>query len=92
MAQETNVLATKTERFRQFMDICLQEDIESLKGFPVKETATNLGMSILMLLMAVLHLLHTIFQFAFSLVAAGSDLLVKVLVKIMPAPKMKEAK
>jgi len=83
---------TKAERLRQIMDVCLKEDIENLKGFPLRETSVNLGIGFLFLLMAVLHLLHTICQFGFSLVAAISDLLVKGLVKIMPAPKMaKEA-
>lgn len=86
MAQETQL--TKTERFRQFMDSCLQDDINSLRGFPLKETSVNLGMGILMLLMAALHLLYTMCQFAFSLIATGSDLLVKALAKIMPSPKM----
>ena len=82
----------KADRFRQFMDSCLQDDIDSLRGFPLKETAINFGIGILMLLMAALHLLHKTCQLAFSLIAAGSDLLVKGLVKIMPAPKMaKEA-
>ena len=80
----SNELATKTERFRHYMNICLQEDIDSLSGFPLKETSVNLGIGALMLLMAALHLLHTAFQFAFSLVATTSELLVKALVKIMP--------
>ena len=88
MAQETKEPATKTERLREFMDSCLRDDIDSLQGFPLKETSINLGMGILMLLMAALHLIYAVCQFAFSLVAAISDLLVKGLVKIMPAPKM----
>lgn len=92
MALDTHKPATKTEKLRQFMDSCLQDDIDSLQGFPIKETSINLGMGILMLLMAALHLISTICQFAFSLVAAISELFVKGLVKIMPAPKVKEAK
>jgi len=88
MAEETKEPATKTERLRQFMDSCLRDDIDSLHGFPLKETSINLGIGILMLLMAALHLLYAMCQFAFSLVAAISDLFVKGLVKIMPAPKM----
>jgi len=47
---------TKTERFHRFMDSCLHDDIDSLHGWPLKETATNFGIGILMLLMAALHL------------------------------------
>lgn len=82
----------KADRFRQFMDSCLREDIDSLQGFPLKETSINLGIGILMLLMAALHLLHAALQWAFSLVATGCDLLVKGLVKVMPTPKAREAK
>lgn len=77
----------KTERFKQFVGVCLQEDIDSLRGFPLRETSLNLGIAVLMILMAALHLLHSALQFAFSLVAVASDLLVRGLVKIMPAPK-----
>jgi len=85
MAQKQEAV-TKTDRFRQFMDSCLQEDIDSLRGFPLKESAINFGIAILMLLMAALHLLHKACQLAFSLVATVSELLVKGLAKIMPAP------
>lgn len=87
-----NGTAVKTDRFRQFMDSCLQEDIESLHGFPLKEAAINFGIAILMMLMAALHLLHTACQLAFSLVATLSDLLVKGLVRVMPAARVKGAK
>jgi len=80
----------KINRFRQFMDSCLQDDIDGLRGFPLKETAINFGIGILMFLMVTLHLLTKALQLAYSLVATGCDLLVKGLVKIMPAPKMKE--
>ena len=69
------------------MDSCLQDDIDSLRGFPLKETTINFSIGILMFLMAALHLVVKSLQFAFSLVATGCDLLVKGLVKIMPAPK-----
>jgi len=83
---------TKTEKLHQFTNSCLQEDIDSLRGFPLKETSITLGLSCLMLLMAALHLFFAACQFALSLIATAGDLLVKVLVKIMPTPKESEVK
>ncbi len=80
----------KANKFRQFIDATLEDDIHSLKGWPLKETSINFGIGILMFLMAALHLIVAATQLAFSLIASVCDLLVKGLTKIMPAPKMKE--
>jgi len=79
---------TKTERFHRFIESCLQDDIDSLRGWPLVETATNFGIGILMFLMASLHLVISATQLAFSLIATVGDLLVKGLTKIMPAPRV----
>ncbi len=80
----------KTERLRQFLAICLKEDIIDARGIPIKEATINLGLSVLMVLVTALHLALTCWQFVVSLLLLGYDAIVKGLVKIMPAPKMKE--
>jgi len=80
----------KANKFRQFINATLEDDITTLKGWPLKETSINFGIGILMFFMAALHLVVAATQLAFSLIATACDLLVKALVKIMPAPKIKE--
>lgn len=96
----TQILTTtKTERFHRFIESCLQDDIDSLRGWPLAETATNFGIGILMFLMASLHLVISATQLAFSLIATVGDLLVKGLtiyyyictplfLKIMPVSRV----
>ena len=81
----------KTQRLNEFIEICLKEDINDLRGLPIKETSVNLGLSILMLLVTALHLALGLWQFVASLLLGGYDLIVKGLVKVMPAPKKEEA-
>ncbi len=88
MAQETKGTATKTERLREFIIICLNDDITDLRGLPVKETTINLGLGLLMVLVTILHFALNIWQFVVSLLLVGYDLITKGLVKIMPTPKM----
>lgn len=77
-----------TERLREFISICLQDDITDLRGLPVKETAINLGLGLLMVLVSILHFALNIWQFVVSLLLVGYDLVARDLAKIMPAPKM----
>lgn len=77
----------KTERLKEFIGICLKEDINDLRGLPIKETSVNLCLSVLMLLVTALHLALGLWQFVASLLLGGYDLIVKGLVKVMPAPK-----
>jgi hypothetical protein len=77
----------KTQRLKDFLGICLKEDVNDLRGIPVKESTVNLGFSILMLLVTALHLALSCWQFAVSLLLVGYDLIAKVLTKVMPAPK-----
>jgi len=92
MSQKRDVTATKIERFRETVNICLQPDIIDLRELPISETALNLGLDILMVLVVILHLALGIWQFATSLLLVGYDLTAKILTKIMPAPRMpKEA-
>lgn len=90
MAQEPRKPTTKTERLREFIGICLNDDITDLRGLPVRETSINLGLGFLMVLVTVLHFALNIWQFVVSLLLVGYDLIAKGLVKIMPAPKKAE--
>ena len=82
----------KTQRLKEFIGICLKEDVNDLRGLPVKETSINLGLSILMLLVTAVHLILSVWQLVVSLLLVGYDLIAKGLVKIMPTPKESEAK
>ena len=77
----------KTERLKEFVGMCLKEDIHDLRGLPVKETSANLGLGILMVLVTALNLALNIWQFVTSLLLVGYDGLTWVLVRIMPALK-----
>ena len=77
----------KTERLKEFLAIFQKENILSLKGWPIKEAAINLGLYTLMLLVTVLYVALGICQVAVSLVQGACDLIAKGLAKIMPAPK-----
>ena len=77
----------KTEEIKEFIRIVLKEDINDLRGLPIKETTINLGLSTLMVLVTALHLALAIWQFVVSLLLVGYDLITKGLVKIMPTPK-----
>lgn len=82
----------KTQRIREFLAICQKEDALNLRGWPIKETATNLGLYTLMLIVTAFYVALGICQVAVSLIQAATDLIAKGLVKIMPAPKItKEA-
>ena len=81
----------KTQRLKQFVSIVLQEDISDARDIEVKESSINLGLSVLMLLVTVIHLALSVWQFVVSLLLVGHDLIAKVLVKIMPSPKDKES-
>jgi len=80
----------KTERLREFLAIFQKENVLSLKGWSVKETAINLGLYALMLLVTALYVALGVCQVAASLIQGFSDLIAKGLVKIMPAPREEE--
>ena len=77
----------KTERIKAFIGMCLKEDTLDLKGWALKETATNLGLYILFLLVTAVHVALGICQVAASLLQGSCDLIAKGLVKVMPTPK-----
>ena len=81
---------TKAEKFRWYADYCLQDNNEILRGFPLRESAIDLGMGCLVLLMAALNLLTATLRFGLSLIAALTSLLAKGVAKIMPVPKVEE--
>ena len=81
----------KTERLKEFLAIFQKENTLSLKGWPVKETAINLGLYTLMLLVTALYVALGICQVAASLTQGVCDLIAKGLVKIMPAPRKEGA-
>ena len=81
---------TKHEKFKLYTGICLQENNEILRGFPIKESAIELGMGCLMLLMAALNFVTAALRFGLSLLAALSGLLAKGVARIMPGPKVTE--
>jgi len=87
MSQKRDVTATKIEGFRELVNICLRPDIIDLRELPISETALNLGLDVLMVLVAILHLALGIWQFATSLLLVGYDLTAKILTKIMPSPE-----
>jgi len=82
---------SKAERLKEFLLIFQKENILSLKGWPVKETATNLGLYTLMLLVTALYVALGICQVAASLIQGASDLIAKGLAKVMPAPREEQA-
>lgn len=89
MGNHTN----KTERLKEFIGIVLKEDTNDLRGLDFRETTVNLGLSILMVMVTVLHLVLSCWQFVVSLLLVGYDALSKGLERVMPAPKMgKETK
>lgn len=75
------------ERLKEFLAIFQKENTLSLRGWPIKETATNLGLYTLMLLVTALYVALGICQVAASLIQGACDLIAKGLVRIMPAPK-----
>ena len=77
----------KTQRLKDFIGICLREDINDARGIPVKEASINLGLGVLMILVTALHLALSCWQWIVSLLLVGYDFTVKGLIKIMPAPK-----
>lgn len=77
----------KTQRLKDFIGICLSENVNDPRGLPIKETAVNLGLSVLMVLVTALHLVLSCLQFGISVIVVGYDLIAKALPKIMPAPK-----
>ena len=82
----------KADQLKEAIGICFKVDNLGYKGWPLKETATNLGLYFLLLLVVILHVVLGILQLAASLVQTGCDLIANGLVKIMPAPKGSEAK
>ena len=78
---------SNAERIRVFMGMCLNEDTLDLKGWSIKETAPNLGLYILFLLVTAVHVALGICQVAASLLQGSCDLIAKGLVKVMPTPK-----
>jgi len=84
---------TKIGRIREFIGICLQDDIIDLREIGVKEAAINLGQGFLMILVTILHFALNIWQFVVSLLLVGYDGIAWVLGKILPrAVKEREAK
>ena len=81
----------KTERLKEFLLIFQKENTLSLKGWPVKETATNLGLYTLMLLVTALYVALGICQVAASLIQEAGDLIAKGLAKVMPMPREEKA-
>jgi len=77
----------KTQRLKEFIGICLQENVNDPRRLPIKETTINLGLSVLMVLVTALHLVLSCLQFGISLIVVGYDLIAKNLPKIMPTPK-----
>jgi len=74
----------KIERIREFIIIVLQDDFIDLGGIPVKETAINLGLGLLMILVTILHFTLAIWQFVVSLLLVGYDGVPLALGKIPP--------
>lgn len=85
-----NQPATKNEKFKLYTGICLQENNEILRGFPPKESAIELGMACLMLLMAALNLITAALRFGLSLLAGLTSLIARGIAKVMPGPKITE--
>jgi hypothetical protein len=75
------------QRLNGFLTIYQRENALSLKGWPIKETATNLGLYTLMLLITALYVALAICQVAVSLLQGACDLIAKGLGKMMAGPK-----
>lgn len=73
-------------RLGEFLAV-FQHQNNDLKGWPVKETAANLGLYTLILLITAVYVALGICQVAVSLIQALADLIAKGLSKAMPAPK-----
>ena len=76
----------KTQRLKQFLGIVLQEDTSDARDIKAKESTINLGLSVLMVLVAALHLVLSVWQFVVSLLLVGHDLIAKGLSEILPGP------
>jgi len=79
----------KFQRAREFAEIHLREDILDPKTLPLRETSLNFAISLLRLVVVAGNVVYSAIQLGFSLFLVIGDLLVKGLVRIMPAPKVK---
>lgn len=75
------------QRLNEFLAIYQKQNGLILKGWPIKETATNLGLYALMLLVTALYVALGIAQVLASLIEAGCNLVAKGLGKITPVVK-----
>lgn len=81
---------TKLQRIKELARIILEPDSNDLRDMPVKESVANIGTGILVMLIIATHLILSLWQFAVSILLVGYDLVIKMLVKAMPSPKIKE--
>jgi hypothetical protein len=85
---------TKTERIKEFFRICLEEDTTNEpRDIPLKDAVAHFGLGVLMVLGIGLHLVLCAWQLTVALLLVGHDLLVAVLKRFFPVPKVaKEVK
>lgn len=74
----------KVRHFKEFVRVSLEPDEVDLRGLTVKETSLTVGLSVLMILVSVFHLVLCLWQFAVSLLLVGYDGIVWVLQKVLP--------
>lgn len=74
---------TKTERLKEVMRLSLGQDITDLRDITIRDGAESLGFGIVMLLIGVLHLMLSAWQFLVGVLIVGYDLVSKGLARVM---------
>lgn len=76
----------KIQRIRELAGFCMEENGADLRDLSAKESLGNLGLGLLMALIAALNIGLSLWQITASVLLLGYDWIAKGLSKIMPSP------
>ena len=76
----------KTQHIREIAGFSMGENGTDLRDLPMKESLGNLGLGLLLALIAALNIGLSLCQLTVSVLALGYDLITKGLSKVMPKP------
>ena len=80
---------SKTDRLKQFVGVVFAEDISDLRTIPVKEALANIGLGLLMIIMAAFHTVLGFWQLVVAVLLVGYDAIAKGLTWLMESRRGK---